>query len=226
MKIAPVAEVPGIGDRLLQIITVLLFVGAAVLLLGANGPVGRWWRARAAAQVHARTFTDALHEALSVGQVLRNSERGAISLVEFFDYECPYCRRIEDDVAQWQIENPEVRVIRVQYPLPNHPAGQRAALAAVCAKSYGDAERLHGALMATAGWLDSVATVDFAAMASAEDRQAFNHCMNLPSTAAVVDRGVEVGRVLGVGGTPTFVGVGGIVVGAGDMARLATIVGP
>lgn len=225
MKKSTDAEVPGTGERLLQIITALLFVGAAVLLLGANGPIGRWWSARAAAQAHARAFAAGLHEALSIGQVLGNSDSGAMSLVEFFDYECPFCRQIEGSFTQWRISNPEVRVIRVQYPLPNHPAGRRAALAAVCAKRFGDAKQLHNALMVTAGLIDSVTAVDFASMARVEDRQAFNECMDMPATSAEVHRGEKLGRVLGVGGTPTFVGAGGVVVGAGDLARLEAIIG-
>lgn len=215
---------PRLGDRLLQLVTLGLFVGAALLLLGANGPVGRWREARAAAAAHQVAFTAARAEALSIGQVLGAERPGADLLLEFFDYECPFCREVEKGLSAWREAHPGVKVVRVQYPLPSHPAGERAALAVTCAKSFGDRQKLHEALMATTAWITDPADADYATMAGAQDHGSFESCMSLPETRAEVERGLALGRALGVRGTPTFVGSGGTVVGAGDLARLDSVV--
>lgn len=220
---APSKREEGLIDRVTQVMTLGLFLAAIAISVRPGGPIREWWNARRIAEQFRASFADGLHEAFNVGQVLGERGDSQAVLVEFFDYECPFCRQVEADFEEWRQANPKVLVIRVQYPLPNHPAGQRAAVAMSCARRYGNQSALHSALMLDAGWIDSVTTVDFALLADSEDALGFDACMGSPESLAEIERGLELGRSLGVSGTPTFAGRGGLLVGAGDLSRLSGI---
>jgi protein-disulfide isomerase len=81
--------------------------------------------------------------------VLRAQAPGAVTVVEFVDFQCPHCRRMQErlDRAIARTEAP-VRVFRKMVPLPNHPGAGPAALAYCCAEAQGRGEEMAKALFA------------------------------------------------------------------------------
>jgi protein-disulfide isomerase len=83
--------------------------------------------------------------------VARAQAPGAVTVVEFVDFECPFCRamqaRLERALAQ---TTAPVRVVRKMVPLPQHPGAAPAALAYCCAERQGRGEEMARALFAAA----------------------------------------------------------------------------
>jgi predicted DsbA family dithiol-disulfide isomerase len=81
--------------------------------------------------------------------VARAQAPGAVTVVEFVDFECPFCRamqaRLEQAVAQ---TTAPVRIVRKMVPLPQHPGAAPAALAYCCAELQGRGEEMAKALFA------------------------------------------------------------------------------
>jgi protein-disulfide isomerase len=72
---------------------------------------------------------------------VRGNPDAPVTIIEFSDFQCPFCARAHTTLEQLLANNPEkVRLIYVQYPLPNHQWAEPASLSAICAgEQNGDA---------------------------------------------------------------------------------------
>ncbi len=154
------------------------------------------------------------------GRPFRGPEQAAITLVEFTDYQCPFCARHFRDtypVLLREYEGTLKYVIR-NYPVSSlHPHARKAAEAAECAHDQGQFWPYHDALFShtTALQVDSLKRyAEDIGLNTAE----FNRCLDTGEKADVVSRGLEDGRRYGVRGTPTFFINGRILVGAQSLA--------
>jgi protein-disulfide isomerase len=154
------------------------------------------------------------------GRPFRGPERAAITLVEFTDYQCPFCARHFRDtypVLLREYDGKLKYVIR-NYPVSSlHRHAQKAAEAAECALDQGEFWPYHDALFShtTALQVDSLKRyAEDIGLNTAE----FNRCLDTGEKADVVSRALEDGRRYGVSGTPTFFINGRILVGAQSLA--------
>src|SRR5215468_6409568 len=130
---------------------------------------------------------------------------GKVTVVEFFDYNCPYCRAAVPMVTELLQGNPEVRFVYKEFPTlaASSRFAARAALAARRQRSelY---TVFHDRLMKATGRLDEDGVVQIAREAGVDvDRMRAD--MEDPAINKSIDRNIELARAIGVTGTPTFI---------------------
>ena len=147
-------------------------------------------------------------------QVTLGDPKGDVTLVEFFDYNCGYCRRALADTLQLLKDDPRLKIVLKEYPVlgPGSAAAARVAIAArmQAASKYLD---FHRALLRTPGPVNEAQAIDVARRLGFDmDRLARD--MASAEVVATIDESVKLGRALGVTGTPTYVVGKSMLVGA------------
>jgi protein-disulfide isomerase len=134
---------------------------------------------------------------------LRGSPAAPVKIVEFSDFQCPYCRREEAVVRDLLKKYPaEVALGYRDFPLREiHPLAQQAAEASRCAAEQGKYWEYHDALMA--GKLDTASLKQDARDLKLDEKQ-FDSCLAARKYAAAIDRDRSDGEGAGVTGTPGF----------------------
>lgn len=142
-------------------------------------------------------------------------EDAAITLIEFSDYECPFCTRWHTEVfAPLMKKYPDqVRFVYRDFPLPSHPNAIPAAEAANCANEQGAFWEYHDRLFATTQGL-SAAVYEKIAAELGLDLEQFTQCVEDRTYQAEVDADFQYAANLGVTSTPTFFLNGIPIVGA------------
>ncbi len=150
---------------------------------------------------------------------------GAVTVVEFFDYRCGYCKRSLDAV-RGALRLAGVRVQLREYPILGD-ASVRAARAALAAARQGAYEAAHFALMEHDGEFDA-AEIDSIMRGLGLDMERLAADLDSAGIDALIDANRELAARLGVTGTPAFLvlGPGGVEVspGALDADRLAELI--
>lgn len=129
--------------------------------------------------------------------------QGDVMVVEFFDYNCPYCRRAADDLLKVVDKDSGIRVVMKEFPIlgPGSQFAARAALASVKQDRY---EEFHFALMQTQGKKDE-GVVMAVARDLGLDLERLRSDMETPAVAAALRRNFELAETLEINGTPAFV---------------------
>ena len=140
------------------------------------------------------------------GSPVEGSPDALVTLVEFSDYQCPYCGRVSPTIQQLQRDyGSKLRLVMKEYPLPAtmHPMARGAALAAVAAGAQGNEKywAMHDKLFAHQQALDP-ASLDGYAKDIGLDMARFHADVTSPATAAVLERDTQLANALGVTGTP------------------------
>ncbi len=152
------------------------------------------------------TFLEPQRAAIDLGTApSKGSATAAVTLVEFSDFQCPYCQRINpvlDEVLTSYGD--QVRLVFMQFPLTSiHPQAFKAAEAALCADAQGDFWPMHDGLFAQPKKL-TPGDLEQRAKDLGLDMTAFSTCLDGGESAAEVRRQMAAGRAAGVSGTPTF----------------------
>jgi len=134
----------------------------------------------------------------------RGPDDAPVTIIEFSDYQCPYCKRAEPVIDQILERYPEqVRLVYRHFPLDNiHAEARQAAHAAVCAEAQDAFWPFHEALFAREK-LDREALLGYAEELEL-DTEAFEACLEAPETKQRVTSDLAAGREVGVTGTPAF----------------------
>jgi protein-disulfide isomerase len=137
-----------------------------------------------------------------------------VTIVEFSDYECPYCRQVEPTVKQLLAKyGDQVRISYRDYPLTAiHPQAMIAAEASRCALEQGKFWEYHDQLFA-APKLDKDALIEYARNLKLDDKQ-FGSCLSNQKYKADIEKDEQEGRKAGVNGTPAFFVNGVVLSGA------------
>ena len=143
--------------------------------------------------------------------VLGNPD-GDVTLVEFFDYQCGYCRAVFPVVMEALEEDGEVRLVMKEFPILG-PGSGYAARAALAARGQGRYAGFHGALMSLRGPL-SEAAVDAAARDAGLDLKRLKVDMAAPAVDEQIAATMALARALTIDGTPAFVIGGALIQGA------------
>ncbi|MFQ5467707.1 MAG: DsbA family protein, partial [Kiloniellaceae bacterium] len=153
--------------------------------------------------------------------VLGNPE-GDVVVVEFFDYNCPYCRRVASLLRTTVAEDGNVRLVMKEFPIlgPQSVIAARAALAAARQDKY---EEFHFALMEGPGDL-SETRLNRVALDLGMDLDLMRIDMNLPEINTMLRRNRELGTTLSIDGTPAFVIGDTLIPGAIDKATLKRLI--
>jgi len=137
------------------------------------------------------------------GLPVRGDRKAPVMVVEYADYECPYCQEIEPTLSRLRSAYPSrVAFVYKDVPLPNHSKAQKAAEAKLCAGVQGKYWEFHDLL--TDGkqlQVDSLKEGARKLMLNAAD---FDKCLDSGSQAAAVRASTAEAQTLGVQGTPSF----------------------
>jgi protein-disulfide isomerase len=127
-----------------------------------------------------------------------------ITIVEFSDFECPFCVRAEESIAQvMKAYEGKVRIVYRDFPLPNHTKAPKAAEAAHCAGDQGKYWEMHSTLFKNQRAIDVPALKGYAKELGL-DTAKFDQCLDSGAKANVVAEHKKAGEAAGVTGTPAF----------------------
>jgi protein-disulfide isomerase len=146
---------------------------------------------------------------------------GDVTLVEFFDYNCPYCRQMAPLMVQAEGEDPQLRIVYKEFPILG-PGSVVAAKAALAANKQGKYVAFHRALYQIRGPVEESKVLDAAATMGL-DVDRLKADMQDPAIAGVVDRNLKLAQALRISGTPGFVIGDQILVGASDLKTLQAV---
>jgi protein-disulfide isomerase len=141
-------------------------------------------------------------------------ESAPVTIVEFSDFQCPYCVKAEPTVKEVVAAYPgKVRLVYRDYPLPGHPLAPKAAEAAHCAGDQGKYWQMHDRLFAAGGKLEVESLKGYAKEVGLDSAK-FDACLDSGEKASVVAFHKKAGDEAGVNGTPAFFINGRLISGA------------
>ncbi|MEZ4464827.1 MAG: DsbA family protein [bacterium] len=154
----------------------------------------------------------------------RGPANAPVVVVEFSDFECPFCSRLAAGFKEAAAARPDLfRYHFKHYPMDNacnpnigrkfHEDACRAAVASVCAEQQGKFWEMHDLLFENRTKLGPDDLFGYAEKLGL-DMERFRVCVDEPATVARIRKDIDEGRALGVGGTPTFFINGWQVMGA------------
>lgn len=160
----------------------------------------------------------------------RGPSDAPVTIVEYSDYECPFCRLFHEQTLDSLLERypGQIQYVVRDFPLAIHPAAQRAAEAGRCAAEQDGYWPYHAALFAQMERWAAVETVDPVYTAMAEelglDGRRLQNCLDAGRSAALVEWDLTQGISQGVRATPTFFVNGKMVVGAQPVETFAELI--
>jgi protein-disulfide isomerase len=129
--------------------------------------------------------------------------QGDITVVEFSDYQCPYCKRSFPAVKSVVAADGKVKLVYKDLPILGE-ASRIAALAALASRNQHKHEAFHNALMEFNGKLDRDRILEIAGSVGIDVTQ-LQKDMEDPKLKQIIDRNMALASALGVRGTPAFV---------------------
>jgi len=147
---------------------------------------------------------------------------GDVTLVEFFDYNCPYCRRVAPAMAQAAAADPLLRIVYKELPILGANS-MFAAKAALAAHRQGAYVAFHHGLMSEKGIVDEAAVLAAASVAGL-DIERLRADMEDAAIRQALDRNIELAQALRITGTPGFVAGDQIVRGAIDLKTMQALI--
>jgi protein-disulfide isomerase len=143
-------------------------------------------------------------------------------MVEYTDYECPFCRQFHLDsfeqIRRNYVDTGKIRYVSRDFPLDFHRNARPAAAAARCAAEQGKFWELRHALIVNASKLEAEQIAGYAKEQKL-DLARFEACMKSGRQQAAIEADMEEGRKAGVSGTPSFV-IGRVVNGRLEGERI------
>lgn len=190
-----------------------------------------------ATHLHPASASDAKATSPSLQKLIRSSRwlTGAhflgrthhpVVVVEFADFQCPFCRRFEPvlEAVRLRFRN-SVSVVFREFPLPNiHPYAMAAALAAECAADQGRFTAFHDSLFSPRLALDTVSYAVVARSAGVKDLGQFRSCLTGHADSQRVAADISLGTTAGVFATPSLVVDGRLVSGTVSRDSLETLI--
>lgn len=134
---------------------------------------------------------------------IAGNKNGDITVVEFFDYNCPYCRQALTDIMKLMEADKNVRVVLKEYPILGK-ASTTAAMAALASRKQGKYMEFHTALLSAKGRINDEQITKIAKSVGL-DVEKLKKDMKSADVIEAHKKNMEVGHKLGINGTPTFI---------------------
>ena len=148
-------------------------------------------------------------------QVVLGNPNGKITLVEFFDYNCGYCKRAMDDMAKMMKADPDLRIVLKDFPVLG-PGSVEAAQVASAVRNQFKGEKFwdyHQKLLGTRGQIGKAQAMNVARDLGA-DMARLEKDLSAPAIKAGIDEVMRVADSLNLTGTPSYVLGTDVIVGA------------
>lgn len=140
----------------------------------------------------------------AAGMHYRGVDGAKAVVVEFSDFQCPYCAQAQPVVERLLREYPgRIKLVYRHYPLPAHENAFAAAQAAECAADQGKFWEMHDKMYANQQALDGQGLIRLAAQVGL-DWGGFEACLQGGEKRGKVEGDIAEGRMFGVRATPTF----------------------
>ncbi len=148
-----------------------------------------------------------------------------ITIVEFSDFQCPYCVKSEPTVKELLAAYPgKIKLVYRDFPLEFHQFAPKAAQASHCAEDQGKYWEMHEKLFALQGQLPVEALKKTAREIQGIDGDKFDKCLDSGEKAKIVEDNKKAGEEAGVNGTPAFFINGRMISGAQPLDSFKTII--
>ncbi|MFG6082351.1 DsbA family protein [Paracoccus litorisediminis] len=148
--------------------------------------------------------------------------KGDVTLVEFSDYNCGFCRKAAPDVAAFLKSDPNVKLVVHEIPIFGE-GSREAAMAALAAQRQGKYPEFHSALMAMKGRAEKASVLRVARQVGL-DVDRLERDMADPAITAQIEQSLLLADQIGLAGTPSFVAGDRAVFGALPPEDLAELV--
>lgn len=148
--------------------------------------------------------------------------QGNVTMTEFFDYNCPYCRQVAPIMAQAAADDPQLRIVYKEFPILG-PDSVFAAKAALAANKQGKYAEFHKALFGTRTRVTEAVVLKVAADIGL-DVSRLKTDMRQPEILAAIEQNVKLAQALKINGTPGFVVGDQIFPGATDLATMKSLI--
>ncbi|CAN7418215.1 DsbA family protein [Mesorhizobium sp. LjRoot246] len=148
--------------------------------------------------------------------------QGNVTMTEFFDYNCPYCRQVAPIMAQATADDPQLRIVYKEFPILG-PDSVFAAKAALAANKQGKYAEFHKALFDTKTRVSETIVLRVAADVGL-DVSRLKTDMQQPEILAAIEQNVKLAQALKINGTPGFVVGDRIFPGATDLATIKSLI--
>ncbi|HUL04875.1 MAG TPA: DsbA family protein [Candidatus Acidoferrum sp.] len=159
---------------------------------------------KASAQKQAQALVDRRDELLhtAADPVIGNAN-GDVTIVEFFDYRCPYCKSVAASFIDLYEKDGKVRLVLKEFPILG-PESEFASKAALAAQKQGKYREFHLAMMTFKGKLTDDDVRNLAKQVGI-DVAKLEQDMKDPSVADTINRNYALAEALGIKGTPAFI---------------------
>ena len=165
---------------------------------------------------------------------LRGNHAAKVMLLEFSDYQCPFCKQNQPVISSLiQKYKTEVVFGYRHFPLSFHKEAKKAALAVECAREQGEFEAFHVLLFADSNDLSNQKLLSYAKSAGIKKSVIFNDCLSSKKYSNLLKNDEQAALALGINATPSYIigrvidkGIleGQLVVGAVSQKELTKII--
>jgi len=152
------------------------------------------------------------------------NKNGSVTIVEFFDYRCGYCKRVQPDLIKLIASDKNIRFVFKEFPIlgPQSVTASKAGLAAwILDKAKYKA--FHKATMGAKGVLSKSRVMTFAANAG-YNVDALQKVMSTPQIDTILEKTFILAKALDINGTPAFVIGDQVIRGAVDLKTLKSLI--
>jgi protein-disulfide isomerase len=156
----------------------------------------------------AAPASDKVKMSVATGWYSIGRDDAPVTLVEFADYQCPFCRKFHSEtfaeLKKNYIDTGKVRYVSRDLPLDFHPNAPGAAVAARCAGEQNKFWEMRDLMVANAADLTTPSLLKYGGQVNL-DMTAFSACLNGTKYTAAIQKDVADAGTLGISGTPSFV---------------------
>jgi protein-disulfide isomerase len=147
---------------------------------------------------------------------------GDVTIVEFFDYRCPYCKEVEPSLEKLVAQDGKLRIVYKEFPILG-PASLYATRIALAARSQGKYDAFHHAMINTKGTIDTE-TVERVAADVGIDLAKAKAAAKSAEIDQIIRRNYVLAEALQIQGTPAFVIGDELVQGSADIGVLKRLI--
>jgi protein-disulfide isomerase len=208
-------------DRIKALIAETLRDNPELILEALQALEARQAEAEAAAAAAVLTNERALLERDPNAPVLGNPD-GDVTVVEFFDYNCPYCKRAMPEIDALLAQDGQIRLVLREWPILSEGSAL-AARAALAARKQGKYPEMHDALMNLRGKLEADTVMRIAGEVGL-DLEKLKADMQSPEVEEHIATSMRLADALGFNGTPAFIVGDQLIPGFVEKAQLAEAV--